>query len=243
MANTSVFIPVITPVTTDASLTGDGSVGSPLAVVSGGIVAPGADTQVVYNDNAVLGADAGLIYNAATDTLGVGAGVSLTGAALNVLSTNQMDVKGRGFDVTVRDNNGSNAGSFAGAVVDAQTTHALAAGTVNNVRGLTATAASSSDATGVTTNVVAALLTALVDAGPATNLYGLKIATVTGGSTANYAIYTDSGDVSFGDDVSIRSPGNLSAIGTANVFVVPTADPHVVGALWNDTGTLKVSAG
>lgn len=37
--------------------------------------------------------------------------------------------------------------------------------------------------------------------------------------------------------------GNLDAQGTANVFVVPTSDPGVAGALWNDGGTLSVSAG
>lgn len=37
--------------------------------------------------------------------------------------------------------------------------------------------------------------------------------------------------------------GNVTASGSANVLVIPTADPHVAGAIWNDTGTLKVSAG
>lgn len=30
---------------------------------------------------------------------------------------------------------------------------------------------------------------------------------------------------------------------TGMVFIVPTVDPAVAGALWNDAGTLKVSAG
>ena len=37
--------------------------------------------------------------------------------------------------------------------------------------------------------------------------------------------------------------GNLDAQGTANVIVIPTADPGVAGAIWNDAGTLSVSAG
>ena len=37
--------------------------------------------------------------------------------------------------------------------------------------------------------------------------------------------------------------GNSTLSGSANVIVVPTADPAVAGALWNDAGTLKVSAG
>ncbi len=31
--------------------------------------------------------------------------------------------------------------------------------------------------------------------------------------------------------------------GTTLAFVVPTSDPHVVGALWNNSGTLTISAG
>ena len=37
--------------------------------------------------------------------------------------------------------------------------------------------------------------------------------------------------------------GNSTLSGSANVIVVPTTDPAVAGALWNDAGTLKVSAG
>lgn len=45
----------------------------------------------------------------------------------------------------------------------------------------------------------------------------------------------------FGNDVTVG--GDLDAQGTANIFVVPTSDPGVAGALWNDGGTLSVSAG
>ena len=45
----------------------------------------------------------------------------------------------------------------------------------------------------------------------------------------------------FGNDVTVG--GNLDAQGTANIFVVPTSNPGVAGALWNNAGTLSVSAG
>jgi len=45
----------------------------------------------------------------------------------------------------------------------------------------------------------------------------------------------------FGNDVTVG--GDLDAQGTANIFVVPTSDPGVAGALWNNAGTLSVSAG
>lgn len=50
----------------------------------------------------------------------------------------------------------------------------------------------------------------------------------------------------FGASTSITTlavSGNSTLSGSANVIVVPTADPHVVGALWNNAGTLSVSAG
>ena len=45
----------------------------------------------------------------------------------------------------------------------------------------------------------------------------------------------------FGNDITVG--GDLDAQGTANIFVVPTSDPGVAGALWNNAGTLSVSAG
>ncbi len=42
---------------------------------------------------------------------------------------------------------------------------------------------------------------------------------------------------------TVTATGTLTATATDNVFVVPTSDPGVAGALWNDDGTLSVSAG
>lgn len=44
-----------------------------------------------------------------------------------------------------------------------------------------------------------------------------------------------------GTDVSVS--GDLTAAGDANVIVIPTTDPGVAGAIWNDAGTLSISAG
>ena len=42
---------------------------------------------------------------------------------------------------------------------------------------------------------------------------------------------------------TLEVSGNSTLSGSANVIIVPTVDPAVAGALWNDAGTLKVSAG
>jgi len=42
---------------------------------------------------------------------------------------------------------------------------------------------------------------------------------------------------------TVTATGALTATDTANVIVIPTSDPGVAGAIWNDGGTLSVSAG
>jgi hypothetical protein len=41
----------------------------------------------------------------------------------------------------------------------------------------------------------------------------------------------------------IAVTGDSDLLGTANVIIIPTTDPAVAGAIWNDAGTLSVSAG
>lgn len=42
---------------------------------------------------------------------------------------------------------------------------------------------------------------------------------------------------------TVTATGALTATSTANVIVIPTSDPGVGGAIWNNGGTLAVSAG
>jgi hypothetical protein len=42
---------------------------------------------------------------------------------------------------------------------------------------------------------------------------------------------------------TISTSGNATLSGTANVIIIPTVDPAVAGAIWNDGGVLSVSAG
>ena len=42
---------------------------------------------------------------------------------------------------------------------------------------------------------------------------------------------------------TISASSNATLSGTANVIIIPTSDPGVAGAIWNDSGTLSVSAG
>ena len=42
---------------------------------------------------------------------------------------------------------------------------------------------------------------------------------------------------------SMTVSGNSTLSGSANVIIIPTADPGVAGAIWNNSGTLAISAG
>lgn len=42
---------------------------------------------------------------------------------------------------------------------------------------------------------------------------------------------------------TIAATGNVTLSGTANVIIIPTTDPEVAGAIWNNAGTLAISAG
>lgn len=45
-----------------------------------------------------------------------------------------------------------------------------------------------------------------------------------------------------GDEIVVASGGKIT-VQNGGVIVLPTADPGVAGALWNNAGTIAVSAG
>ena len=42
--------------------------------------------------------------------------------------------------------------------------------------------------------------------------------------------------------VDISASGNVDFQGTGNIFVLPTSDPGVTGAIWNNGGNIDISA-
>ncbi|TPL36738.1 hypothetical protein [Mesorhizobium sp. B2-4-8] len=45
-----------------------------------------------------------------------------------------------------------------------------------------------------------------------------------------------------GNELVVASGGKIT-IETGGAIILPTADPHIVGALWNSAGTITMSAG
>jgi len=60
----------------------------------------------------------------------------------------------------------------------------------------------------------------------------------TGAVTTNS---TYGNNASVGGTLDVTGAATLSS--TANVIVIPTSDPSVAGAIWNNSGTLAISAG
>ena len=88
------------------------------------------------------------------------------------------------------------------------------AGTISSMEGVRTSIVH--NGTGIATNAIGLSVTNKQGSGPITNLYGLKVASQSG-ATNNYAIYTDVGEVRFGDKVTLATSPTTSA-GTYEVL-------------------------
>ena len=64
--------------------------------------------------------------------------------------------------------------------------------------------------------------------------------TFTGPVNSTNGFVTSAGGVTAAE---IAITGDADLLGSANVIIIPTSDPGVAGAIWNNAGTLAVSAG
>jgi hypothetical protein len=62
-------------------------------------------------------------------------------------------------------------------------------------------------------------------------------------TTFSGPVTSENGFVGAVTATTISASGNATLSGTANVIIIPTVDPAVAGAIWNNSGTLEVSAG
>ena len=79
--------------------------------------------------------------------------------------------------------------------------------------------------------------------GPVTStngFVGTVTATAANVGTVNATAVTVSGPVVAN---TVTAAAGVYMVGAANVIVIPTVDPAVIGAIWNNGGTLSISTG
>ena len=80
--------------------------------------------------------------------------------------------------------------------------------------------------------------------GPVTSTNGfvgsVVTATTANVGTVNATAVTVSGPVVAN---TVTAAAGVYMVGAANVIVIPTVDPAVIGAIWNNAGTLSISTG
>ena len=133
----------------------------------------------------------------------------------------------------------SSAGTGDSGSIYAQCTTAAAAFTANKLRAIAIASPTLGSGSSVTTNYGVQIGSASFACTSTTN-YGLNIASVTGG-TNNYAIYTNTGLVQFGDTVITTAPSTARAglrLPSGSAPTTPTA-----GDLWYDGTNLKFRDG
>jgi len=62
-------------------------------------------------------------------------------------------------------------------------------------------------------------------------------------STFSGPVVSTNGFVGAVTATTVTASGAAELTSTANVIVIPESDPGVAGAIWNDNGTLSISAG
>ena len=79
--------------------------------------------------------------------------------------------------------------------------------------------------------------------GPVTSTNGFVgslVATTANITTVNATAVSVSGPVVAN---TVTAAVGVYMVGAANVIVIPTVDPAVIGAIWNNGGTLSISTG
>jgi len=213
-----------------------------------GIYVTGASTYALWVDSGETRLDgrAGIgttpnsatalsVYEQRTDTSGVIRG---TQSVISFAPAGATSASPRGMDGSV---NLATAQTFSGTItgVNGVITGSNVSFTVSDIIGVQATPFFSSASTGTITSAKGLNVSnATLGGATITTQYGIYVSNMTSGGT-DYGIYVAGADTYslFIDSGDSRFDGNVIMGG------LPTSDPNTAGQLWNDSGTLKVSAG
>ena len=231
-------------------------VGNIIGNVTGNLAVPGANTQVLYNNQGNVGASAGFTFNAATNAMVVTGNV--TGG--NILTTGLVSATGNVTGNYII-GNGSQLTSITGGNVTGQVGNALISGTVYtnaqpNITSVgTLTSVTSSGLISTTGNVQGANVFATANISAAGNVTGGNLLTSGGGGSISGAgSITAGGNITGGNILTggqISSTGNITVSSTGffvgNIIGNVTGNLAVPGAntqvLYNNQGNVGASAG
>jgi hypothetical protein len=230
-------------VSTTGNITTDGFfIGNFVGNISGNLVVPGANTQVLYNNNGNAGASSGLTFDSASNVLASTGNISTSGniISLSVYTSSVVSATGniRGGNLNTAGivfatgnvignyiiGNGSTLSSITGGNVTGQVGNALISGTVYtnaqpNITSVgTLTSVTSSGLISTTGNVIGNYIIG----------NGSKLSSITGGNvTGQVGNALISGTVYTNAQPNITSVGTLSSLSVsgnvvANSVVTPT---------------------
>jgi len=231
-------------------------VGNIIGNVTGNLAVPGANTQILYNNQGNVGASAGFTFNAATNAMVVTGNTT----SANVLTGGLVSATGNVTGNYII-GNGSQLSSITGGNVTGQVGNALISGTVYtnaqpNITSVgTLTSVTSSGLISTTGNVQGANVFATANISAAGNVTGGNLFTSGGGGSISGAgSITAGGNITGGNILTggqISTVGNIT-VGSSSFFVgniignvtgnlaVPGANTQV---LYNNQGNVGASAG
>jgi hypothetical protein len=201
-------------------------IGTFLGNISGNLTAPGANTQVLYNNNGNAGASTGFTFNSGTNALSI-SGTTTTG---NLLTGGLISAAG---NATVGNINATNyTGTTISATGTVTSNHFIGSGnTLSNIQGAN-----------VTGNVSSAVIAATVTTNAQSNITSVGVLTslsvsgdVTPGNITTSGTITATGNISTAAYFIGNFQGNVSG----NI-TVPGSNTQII---YNNNGQANASAG
>lgn len=179
----------------------------PSAGATGGLIAPGSNTQVIFNNSGDFGASSGLVYNQGTETLTVG-NIVATGANLGSISN--LKILGGSADYVLKtDGAGNLSWSTSGAAVTPGGSNTQIQFNDNgNFAG----------SSNLSFNKTTGALSANSFVGNASGLFSIPAANITGTIASNTANVANLANVAL--SVSNSAQPNITSVGTLTSLAV-----------------------
>jgi hypothetical protein len=227
--------------TANVTVTGNVTAANFIGNITGNLTAPGANTQILFNNDGLLDADSGLVYDYIGNVLTVGGNIATNnGGSLNI--SGAASVVGNITIGTGNINGGNILGSFVGVTGNVSAGNIITSGTVSATGTINGGSLAVADTITAGTTIVA---TGNITGG---NLLTTGSLTATGtaivGNVSTTGIVSATGNVTGGNINTagvVSTTGNVNA-GNVNVLGTLTATGNIVGndlIIGNVTGNIS----